>query len=449
MKRRLKLLVFYLLLSLLPAGCSKTDRLQRILQSGELVVVTRNAPTTYYEGRDGITGFEYDLVSAYASHLGVKARFIIKDNLSEMLPLLERGEADLASAGLTRTDGRAEKFYFSEPYQTVRQQVVCRRGGKRPSQIEDLTEVQLAVPARSSYEELLKKLKADYPDLSWQADSQANTENLLEKVWLKQLDCTIADSNIVAINRRYYPELSVRFDLSEPQSLAWLMPNEADGLLVSVNNWLKEYKNTPDFEALLDKYYGFIAVFDYVDIRVFKRRIETRLPRYRRLFEQAADIYNFDWTLLAALSYQESHWNARARSPTGVRGIMMLTLTTARELGIKSRLNAKQSIMAGSRYLAKLRKRLPQSIEEPDRDWMTLAAYNIGMGHLRDARELARRLGRNPDLWRELVEVLPLLSRKKYYKTLKHGYARGREPVIYVRRIRDYMDILNKTLQEK
>lgn len=438
-----------LLLVLLLAGCSQSSgRLDEIRQRGELVVVTRNAPTTYYEGRDGLAGFEYEMVSTFARELGVKPRFIIKDSLAEMLDLLERGAADLAAAGLTHTDGRDDKFLFSVPYQFVTQQVVCRRGGKRPRGVEDLVEINLTVPARSSYAEYLQQLSAVHPSLRWTEDPRADTEELLERVWLKQLDCTVADSNIVAINRRYYPELVVRFDLSPPQPLAWAMPASAHDLTDAVNQWLERFKASDGFRDLLDRYYGFIAVFDYVDIRAFKRRIKRRLPKYRKWFEAAAKKYGFDWTLLAAQSYQESHWNPRARSPTGVRGIMMLTLTTAREVGVRNRLEPRQNIMGGARYLAGLRQRIPDTVPEPDRDWMTLAAYNVGMGHLYDARELARRLDKNPDRWPELAEVLPLLSRKQYYKTLRHGYARGREPVIYVQRIRNYQDILLRELEK-
>jgi len=446
MKSVLRCFGLLLLLALL-AACSKSDRLDRILQQGELVVVTRNAPTTYYEGREGKSGFEYELALAYAHYLGVKARFVIADNTFDMLPMLDRGEADLAAAGITRTEGRAPHYQFSIPYQTVTQQVICRRGGKRPKKIQDLAGVKLAVSAGTSYDELLQQLKQQQPDLRWHAHPHANTETMMEWVWNRKLDCTVADSNIVDINRRYFPELTVRFNLSAPQQLGWIMPADADALADSVNDWLRDYVQSEAYSALQDKYYGFIEVFDFVDIRAFKRRIKTHLPKYRALFEKAGKTYGFDWTYLAALSYQESHWNPKARSPTGVRGIMMLTRATAHDLGIKDRLDPVQTISGGGRYLSQIRKRLPQSIGKPDRDWMTLAAYNVGMGHVYDARTLAQQTDKNPDLWRELTEVLPLLSQKKYYKKLKYGYARGREPVVYVRRIRDYQDILVKSLQ--
>jgi len=438
---------FYIIFVLIPvllSACSRDNYLDRILQNQELIVATRNSATTYYEDRDGPSGFEFEMASAYANSLGVKPRFVKTDSLTEMLRMFKDGEVDLVASGITRTDERAALYRFSEPYQEVQQQVVCRRGGKRPRDVSELEGVELAIPANSSYEERLKELQKEYPTIRWHANPLISTENLLIQVWQKKLDCTIADSNIVDINRRYYPELVVRFNISKPQPLAWVMPAEAASLNESVDDWLEMYRESKQLDSLHEKYYGFIEVFDFVDMRAFQRRIKSRLPKYKKLFKQAAEIYKFDWRLLAALSYQESHWRSKARSPTGVRGIMMLTLTTSKELGVTSRLDAKQSIFGGARYLSQMRRRLPESIQEPDRDWMTLAAYNVGMGHVHDARSLAKNLDKDPDLWRDLETVLPLLSQKKYYKKLKYGYARGYEPVIYVRRIRDYQDILVK-----
>lgn len=439
-------LLLVLLLAL--SGCADDDAyIKRIQSEGKLVVVTRNAPTTYYVGRDGETGFEFDLVSAFAEHLGVEVEVVVRDNPSDILAMIAAGEADIAAAGLTRTQQRQQRVLFSHSYQDVTQQLVCRRQGAQPSQVEDLLGLSIEVPAETSYVEQLNQLQQDYPELSWQVHPEHNTEYLLEKVWQRELDCTIGDSNIVAVNQRYMPELSVRFDVSQPQPLAWALPPEAEGLQGELNNWLASFRDSGQLQTLINKYYGFIDVFDYVNTRTFQRKIKTLLPQYQALFEAAGKKHEIDWTLLAAQAYQESHWDRRARSPTGVRGIMMLTLTTAREMGIKSRLDARQSIFGGARYMASLRARLPDEITEPDRTWIALAAYNVGMGHVYDARNLARELGRNPDLWHDFREVLPLLSQKKYYSKLRYGYARGSEPVLYVQRIRNYHDILLQTLK--
>jgi len=444
-----KLALLLTLLSLL-SSCQKVgdgpDLLANIRQSKQLVVVTRNAPTTYYDWHDELTGFEYDMTQAFASSLNVEVKYIIKNSTAEILAALASGEAHLAAAGLTKTRERDQKFLFGPVYQQVQQQVVCRRGGPRPKNVADLVGVGLTVPAGTSYVERLVVLKQKHPQLSWETEDDSGTESLLERVWLKKLDCTVADSNITAINRRYYPELQVRFSIAKLEDLAWILPPQADDLAAELQHWFDEFKRTGKLQALFDRYYGFIEIFDFVDTRKFVRSIKNVLPKYRKYFEQAASDYGLDWTLLAAQSYQESHWRALAKSPTGVRGMMMLTRTTARELGIKSRLDPKQSINGGAKYLSKLFKRIPEAVPEQERLWFAMAAYNVGMGHLYDVRALARRLNKDPNRWSDVAEVFPLLTKRKYYKTVKHGYARGREPVRYVQRIRDYHNILLQRL---
>lgn len=438
--------VLFLLFFLLPACNKHESPLEAIRKQGTLIVLTRNAPTTYYEGRHGLEGLEYDMATAFAKHLGVEPKFKVMDTVADILAGLTRGEGDIAAAGLTRTPGRELAYLAGPTYQIVEQQVACHRKGKRPKSIAGLSEVNLTVAAESSYLERLQYLQKEYPELTWQVTKTLTTEQLIEQVWERKLDCTVADSNIMAINRRYFPELVVSFHLTEPEPLAWMMQPKAEELKKEVDEWFRLFKESGRLELLLEQYYGFIEIFDYVNTRAYVRRITKVLPRYQLLFQQAAKENALNWTLLAAQSYQESHWNPNAKSPTGVKGMMMLTKPTAREVGIKNRLDPEQSILGGAGYLTRLRDRLPEEIKEPDRTWIALAAYNVGMGHLYDARTLSRRLEKNPDVWRDLSEVLPLLSQKQYYRTLKHGYARGREPVRYVNRIRDYLDILERSV---
>jgi membrane-bound lytic murein transglycosylase F len=429
-------------------GEPAADDLEAVRERGELVVLTRNAPTTYYFGRDGEAGFEYDLVSAFADHLGVTPRFVLLESVDQVISALAEGRGDLAAAGLTHTAGREGRFAFGPGYFLVQQQVVCRRGGASPRTVEDLAGVQLMVTASSSYVERLEELRPEIPGLTWEARADLTTEQILEKVWRREVDCAVADSNIVAINRRYFPELQVAMPLTEEESLAWMLRPESRGLKREVDRWFAGLEDNGLLAILQGRYYGHVEIFDYVDVARFRRRIDSLLPRFRRLFEEAAEAHDLDWTLLAAQAYQESHWDPGARSPTGVRGMMMLTHRTAGELGVNNRLDPAQSIHGGARYLADLRRRLPESIEEPDRTWIALAAYNIGMGHVFDARELARELGRDPDIWVEFREVLPLLAQPRYHRNLRFGYARGSEPVEYVRRIRNYEEILIRALAE-
>ena len=418
--------------------------LDEIKKNKELVVLTRNAPTTYYFGRSGPEGPEYDLVRAFAEYLGVKTRFETYDNISEVLAALKRGEGDLAAAGLTRTEIREQQFLFGPAYQTVQQQVVCRRGEVIPGTLDELSNIELTVIENSSYAERLNELKADYPELNWSASTTLNTEEILAEVWEKKRQCTLADSNIVAINQRYYPELSVAFPIAEEQQLTWVMRADSQTLQVATHEWFGQFEREGKPAQVLHRYYGHTAIFDYVDIARYHRRIRERLPKYKALFKSTAQEYGLSWMLLAAQAYQESHWDPEARSPTGVRGIMMLTRDTAKEMGVKDRLNPEQSITAGAYYLSKLIDRVPDSVNGPDRMKFALAAYNVGMGHVKDARELAKKLGKDPDTWRSLETVLPLLSKKKYYKKLQYGYARGSEPVRYLERIYNYRDILRQ-----
>jgi len=420
--------------------------LKDIQARGELVVVTRNAPTTYYEGQTGeYAGLEYDLASAFAEYMGVKVRFVIRDRVEEILHSIDQAEADFAAAGLTLTELDSENYLLGPSYQSVHEKVVCRRNHKGvPASIEELLGRQLVVPDEPRYTERLNKLKREYSGLVWDQDPDADTELLLWKVWKREVECTISDSNIFAMNQRYYPELVPGFALNDYSSLAWVLPDNAKHLQVEMQLWLEDFIEAGGLNDLMERYYGHLESFDYVDTRRFRNKIYRTLPKYRRWFMQAAKKHGLDWKLLAAISYQESHWDPRARSPTGVRGMMMLTLPTARQLGVSSRLDAKANIFAGARYLAQLRDRLPSSIQEPERTWMLLAAYNMGYGHLNDARLLAKRMGLDPERWIDLEQVLPLLSQPKYYKRLKHGYARGYEAVQYVERVRVYNDILQQ-----
>jgi membrane-bound lytic murein transglycosylase F len=193
---------------------------------------------------------------------------------------------------------------------------------------------------------------------------------------------------------------------------------------------------------------GDMRKFRYVESGRFQRSIEARLNPYRRWFEQAAEIINMDWKLLAAIAYQESRWDPLAESENGAMGVMMLTESTAQELGVTDRANPRQSIFAGARYLASMHRKIPKRVPEPDRTWLAVAAYNVGFGHLEDARVLTQMRGKNPDSWEDVREHLPLLELERWYLRVKRGYARGSEPVQFVGRVQRFMVLLDwKTKQ--
>ena len=418
--------------------------LEEIRERGELRVLSRYGPTSYYIKGEELAGFEYELAQRFAKHLNVKLKIIVPDNLGNMLQLIEEGKADIAAAGLTITPARKDIIRFGPIYQEVTQQLVYRQGTKKPKNLTKLADGQLEVVADSSHVEQLTSHAQEIPDLSWTENNELDSSGLLELVQLEMIDYTIADSNEIAANRPLFPELRVAFNISDPQPLAWAMPLAEDGSLYKeMALFFEQIDESGELDRLIEKYYGHIRRFNYIDTRAIHRRILTHLPKYQAMFEQAAEKNGFDWRLLAAISYQESHWDREAISSTGVKGLMMLTQSTAKQMKIADREDPAQSISGGAAYLASIRQRLPDNItDDIDRQWMALASYNIGLGHLEDARVLTEKDGKNPNLWTDVRQYLPLLSKKKWYEQTRHGYARGGEPVHYIENIRRYYDIL-------
>ncbi|GMR06515.1 MAG: membrane-bound lytic murein transglycosylase MltF [Gammaproteobacteria bacterium] len=421
------------------------NHLQRVQSSGKLSVITFNGPTTYYKNNQGAGGFEYELARAFANKLGVELEIKLVDQFEKIMPEIKATHVDMAAAGMSITEDRKKQFSFSTPYQTIKQQVIFRGGGKkRPRRVANLIGRDIMITAGSSHVERLKKLKEKYPELSWRETADETPENLLIRVWEKELDLTVADSNIVAVVRQYYPDLNVAFSLPPDDSLAWMFTLSSDHSLIdAANNFLKEMKSSGKLDRLLDRYYGPSSKFNYVNTKKFLERIDQLLPQYENTFRKAGKETGIDWLLLAAQAYQESHWNADAVSPTGVRGIMMLTNATAKRLKISDRRNPEESIEGGSKYLKMILDSLPARIQNPDRLWFALAAYNIGIGHLEDARILTQKAGDDPDSWLDVRKYLPLLARPEWHKKTRYGYARGYEPVAYVNRIRGFYAILS------
>jgi len=425
----------------------KPNMLNHVLETGELVIVTRNSSTTYYEGPNGKTGFEYELAERFAESLGVKLRVITSDNLHEIFEILNTGKAHFAAAGLTITESRKEYVRFSPSYMDITEQLIYNNQSYRPRKVEDLDDGLLEVIDGSSHVESLIELQEKHPELSWNTQKDIESEQLLYLVENQLIDYTVADSNEVSLNQRFLLELRVAFDISEPKKLAWAFPKIKDSSLYDkAMSFFWRNLNSGEITHLVEKHYGHVDQFDYVGNRIYIRHIATRLSKYIDMYHEAADKYKLDWKLLAAMGYQESHWNPKAVSPTGVRGIMMLTRHTAGQLGVKNRLDPESSIFGGAKYLDQIRRRFPEDLKEPDRTWYAMAAYNVGYYHVIDAQIIAKQLGKDPNKWVDLQTVLPLLARKKWYKKTKFGYARGWEPVKYVTNIRRYYDLLDYQL---
>lgn len=428
------------------ASISKTaEQLAPPQETGVLEVATRNGATTYYLDRhQNPIGPEFSLVSRFAESKGWTVNWTMHDSTAEVLQALEAGNTHLAAAGLTHLPSRTERFTRGPAHTEITEQLVCHRDMRpMPRKPESMPEVSIAVTADSSYVETLNKLASEHEGITFTEDDGRTTEVLLSEVAEQDIDCTVADSNIVQVMRRHFPHLEVAMNLTQGNNLGWYLPAGSDDLAGTTREWMNSTDGDEAIGYIESRYYAYIGEFDFVDLRALNRRIDERLPDFIDRFAEAETTTGMPADLLAALSYQESHWDPAAVSPTGVRGIMMLTRNTAESLGVMDRLDPVAAIDGGARYLADRHRRLPETIPEPDRTFLALASYNIGRGHLLDARQLARELGKNPDSWDDMKEVLPLKADKRYYPSTRYGYARGYEPVHYVQRIRNYRDVIS------
>jgi membrane-bound lytic murein transglycosylase F len=420
-----------------------TPLLAKVQAEGKLRVVTRNAGTSYYIGARGAVGPELELAQRFAKELGVELEMYAVASLDDVVEELRDGRADIAAAHITITPARAGLIRFATPYQEVSQYVLYREGTPQPKRVEDLVGRKIAVVPGGDYVATLEALQATHPALAWTEAPDASFDSLLDQMARGELDVTVTDSSTFDLERGSYPSVRVGFELKSGDQVAWAFRKGDDASLYDeAQHYFARLEQSGETKALLRRYYHRDTQVDQMRARSFVRHIESRLPSYRPVFEQVADETGVEWRLLAAMAYQESRWDPAAVSFTGVRGMMMLTSATATELGVDDRVDVRASVHGGARYLLALKKKIPKRIAEPDRTFMALAAYNVGYGHLEDARVLTQKHGRNPDLWSDVRQHLPLLSDERWYPTLKRGYARGREPVKFVHNVRSYYDIL-------
>ena len=433
------------IVSLFPLSDSaraKEDSLQKIFRAKEITVITRGNAHCYYIYREQPMGFEHDLAKAFADHLGVKLT-VKTFPWADMIKALNEGRGDFIAASKTITSSRKELVDFSDGYLTIQQRVIVHENNHTIEDVADLSGKTVHVRRVTSYEERLSELRQQGLALTVKAHDDVPTEELIRQVADKEIEVTIADSNIAQLNLRYYPTVKIGVSIKEPEHLGWAVKKGNRSLLKAINGFFEKIKADGAFDGIYWGYYGSEQVFDRFDLKKFHERIKTKLPKYQPIIKQAATRYGFDWRLIAAVMYQESHFNPRARSHRGVRGLMQLTQATAREMGVTNRLDPYQSIMGGVKYLKRLYRRYHKA-EDPDRMFITLAGYNVGPRHILSAQRIARKKGLDPNKWPTLEQTLPLLCYEKYIRQSKHGYCRGTEPVRYVNRIRTYYDILRR-----
>lgn len=436
-----------LILSAVTFACtvpSVPTALSQLLERNSIKVGTVYGAGTFYNDAGGPQGFEYELLAGFADYLGVTLDLYPFYSYDVMLQQLEEGNLDIVATGDAVTSNLQQRFDYGPAYQFVDQQLVFKAGTNKPRDLHTLSSPIITVSGSSQVHilnELLNQSATDVTSSSVITTEDSDSEELLQQVASGEISFTVADSNRLALQRRRYPSLAVAKTLNTEMPMAWALPlNQDDSVKAAIIEYFGTVHQSGWFTALEDKYFGHIRQFDYVDSRAFKNAAESTLKQYQPLFKQYSG--DVDWRLLAAMSYQESHWEPGAVSRTGVRGLMMLTLDTASDWDVSDRVDPEQSIRGGSRYFASLLNRIPARIGNPDRVWMAMAAYNIGMGHLEDARVLTERQGGNPDLWVDVKRRLPQLRQKKYYRTTRYGYARGDEAMQYVENIRRYYDSL-------
>jgi membrane-bound lytic murein transglycosylase F len=425
--------------------------------SGELVVLTLRGPTTTQALPDGDgagstpagenqTGFEHDLATMFAAELGVSVKFRVMPSYAKLIRQLDANRAHIAAAGLSPSPELRQKFAFGPGYKTIQYQLIYRTADKRPKNIGDLGNQKLAVIAETPAHDIARDLTGNSPSLVLEVlPHEASPEDLLKAVESKRADAALVDTFAFAVAKRVHPDLSAAFNVGREAKVAWAFSDAADfDLQQSAVRFFEKIRTNGALNRLMDRYYGHINRIQPVDSEVLLEKMQSELPKLRPFFHEAQRLTDIDWRILAAVGYQESHWDPFATSPTGVRGLMMLTEETADRMKVQNRLDARQSIIGGAKYISLLRDTVPARIPEPDRTWLALAAYNQGYGHLEDARILTARMGLNADSWLDVRKAYPKLREPEHYETLKHGFCRGDETVQFVENVRNYTDILTR-----
>jgi membrane-bound lytic murein transglycosylase F len=432
-----------LLVAIILCACGQNNALEEIQKAGAITVITRNNAHCYYTYRDQPMGFEYDLAKAFADFLGVELKINVAESWNDMLPLLDRKRGDFVASSMTITPTRLRMVDFSKGYLPVQQMIISHKTNKALKNLDRLAGMTVHVRAGTSYEERLRALKKEGLAVTIKLHDNVPTEDLIDDVDQGRIEITVADSNVALLNRRYYPDIRIAFPIEKPQFLGWAVKKGERALLDKINEFFETVLQDGTFQDIYNRYYAYIEKFEHLELKKFQERIKTRLPRYKKTIRLAARQHGFDWRLIAALIYQESQFRPWAKSFSGVRGLMQLTLPTARDMGVKNRLDPHESIMGGTKYLKKLYD-VYDNTSDPDRTLIAVAAYNVGKGHVKDARKIAVDMQLDPNKWSSLEKTLPLLRQRKYYKKSQYGYCRGVEPVFQVRRVFTYYDILKR-----
>ncbi len=426
--------------------------LAELKKDGVLKAIAIYNSTEYFLYRGEPMGFEYELLQELAEHLGLELEMVVAKNVNELFDLLNSGAGDIIASGLTITEARQQVIRFTDYLYTTHQALVQRRpenwrqlpgyaiDKQLVSDVIALIGDTVHIPHHSSYYERLINLQQEiggriYIDT---AIGEANTDDLIRAVVEGEIDYTIADYNIAAVNQTYYPILDIETPVSFSQRIAWALRKNSPQLHQSVNEWIAQFRKKDLYYLLYNKYFKNKKSYRRRIRSEFYSRNSGKISPYDSLIRQFADTLNWDWRLFASLIYQESRFDPAATSWAGALGLMQMMPSTAGDLGVDNPSDPLANISGGTQYLLDLEEyflAIPDSLQ---RIKFVMASYNCGLGHVLDAQRLTEKFGGNPLQWDHQVEKYLLeMSSSKYFRdpVVRYGFVRGEEPYHYVRDI--------------
>ena len=432
------------------AGC-QPESLPPPAINERLVVAVRLGPTSWYPGPDGLpTGFDHDLLAKFAEDRKLKLEIVEVGSAAELLSKVAEGEVHIGAGGLYRPPGGVSpgiktddgaRVLWTAGFFAVEPVLIYTTDGFKPKDWKDLAGAAVGYVDGTGIEASLLKIRREHSEVTWKPMALPSADALIAQVSDGHVDYAIVPSIDAAASRNVFLDYDVGFTVGAKRDLAWAVAPLQGKLRDEIDAFFAQSRRDGLLKRLAERYFTNTRQVERIDAGVFLDRIKTLLPEYRTTFQRAQVATGVDWRLLAAIAYQESQWDPFATSETGVRGLMQITEDTAKHLRI-DRLNPMDAVVGAAQYVQDLKSKLPPRITEPDRTWFALAAYNIGLAHLEDARILAQKQKLNPDSWSDVKQVLPLLALPEYHEGTKYGYARGGMPVAFVDRVRAYYDIL-------
>ncbi|MDH5476163.1 MAG: transporter substrate-binding domain-containing protein [Cyclobacteriaceae bacterium] len=440
--------------------------LAKIKERGSLRALVDNSSTSYFIYKGQLMGYEYELLTLLAKSLNVDLDIIVKKSIDDAFQSLNKGEGDIIAFTLTVTKERQERVAFTHSHYTTRQVLVQKKPENwRNMKIHeteklllrnqvDLIGEEVHVRKSSSYVNRLNNLSEEIGgDIVVVEDQrEVETELMIKKVSDGEIKYTIADEDIALVNASYYANIDINTPISFPQQIAWGVRKNANDLLFAINNWQQQLKKESTYNVIYNKYFKSPRASKTRQSSDFSSISGDKISIYDDIIKQAADSLGWDWRLLAAQIYQESAFDPNETSWAGAVGLMQLMPETGKRYHLKNFTNPKQNIMAGMEHVKHLNSLWSKTVHnKQDRIKFVLASYNVGLGHVVDARDLAIKYGKNPLVWEDNVAVYLLnKSQSKYFtdEVVKSGYCRCEEPVNYVKNVLSRYEKYKQLMEE-